>query len=424
MVSQRPQPRTASRRGRPATVQTRPRRRSGCQEGRILKLTDCTSTSSTGNGSARTGASLATALDGQHRSRRSFCSGVPGSIAVGRRKGPTGKDSLCGTCGASLVFALVRTARAHALLFASPAGKYFHRYKRQRPCVYTRELETHMRYKAEEEAKNPKLKRSKARNPAAAHDLLDPLASARTSGQATPASQALSPISSAHDDEDSDDEESSVSRLGKRRRPAHYGSPDTPFVHFDTDNSDEESVEAVSPPATRLRRDLSVAASPPPSARGTPSAPPTAHTVPPAAPQAPPPVSWLTRGTALGGVPTWPVPMFPARASSMVCLTDVLSPPQQPPDWLIKAAADLRARQVDDRFDIIPRPRAAGPSIQDWRIRCLDCPGKVRQLVASRRTRQRKVKSCPTSRSSTTSGQARRSTASPSTSRTATTAQM
>ncbi|GAA6035788.1 hypothetical protein NBRC10512_006089 [Rhodotorula toruloides] len=245
--------------------------------------------------------------------------GVPASIAVGRRKGPTGKDSLCGTC-----------------------GKYFHRHKRQRPCVYTRDPETHMRYKAEEDAKNPKPKRGKASHAAAsAHDLLDPLGSARTSGRATPVSQALSPVSSAHDEDDSDEEESVVSRPGRRRRPAHYGSPDTPFVHFDTDNSDEDSVEAASPPATRLRRDLSAAASPPPSSRATPSAPPRAHAVPPAVPQAPPP---------------------------------------QPPEWLNKAAADLRARQVDDRFDIIPRPRPADPSVQDWRIRCLDCPGKLYTL--------------------------------------------
>ncbi|GEM06380.1 SWI/SNF-related matrix-associated actin-dependent regulatorof chromatin subfamily B member 1 [Rhodotorula toruloides] len=244
--------------------------------------------------------------------------GVPAGIAVGRRKGPTGKDSLCGTC-----------------------GKYFHRYKRQRPCVYTRDLETHMRYKAEEDAKNPKPKRGKASHPAIAQDLLDPLGSARTSGRATPVSQAMSPVSSAHDDEDSDEEESSVSRPGRRRRPAHYGSPDTPFVHFDSDNSDDESLEAASPPATRLRRDLSAAASPPPSFRATPGAPPKPQTVSSAVPLAPPP---------------------------------------QPPEWLVKAAADLRARQVDDRFDLIPRPRPADLSAQEWRIRCLDCPGKLYNL--------------------------------------------
>lgn len=199
-----------------------------------------------------------------------------------------------------LSFSCFRCASAHIL---SLAGKYFHRHKRQRPCVYTRDPETHMRYKAEEDAKNPKPKRGKASHAAAsAHDLLDPLGSARTSGRATPVSQALSPVSSAHDEDDSDEEESVVSRPGRRRRPAHYGSPDTPFVHFDTDNSDEDSVEAASPPATRLRRDLSAAASPPPSSRATPSAPPRAHAVPPAVPQAPPPVSWLNSWDSSGRI--------------------------------------------------------------------------------------------------------------------------
>lgn len=45
------------------------------------------------------------------------------------------------------------------------------------------------------------------------------------------------------------------------------------------------------------------------------------------------------------------------------------------------AAADLRAKQVDDRFEIIPRPRPPDPNLQEWRIRCLDCPGKVSSAI-------------------------------------------
>lgn len=51
---------------------------------------------------------------------------------------------------------------------------------------------------------------------------------------------------------------------------------------------------------------------------------------------------------------------------------------------MVAAAADLRAKQVDDRFEIIPRPRPPDPSLQEWRIRCLDCPGKVSISVAYR----------------------------------------
>jgi len=49
----------------------------------------------------------------------------------------------------------------------------------------------------------------------------------------------------------------------------------------------------------------------------------------------------------------------------------------EPLPWMLEAAADLRARQVDDRFELIPRAKAADPSVYEWRIRCLDCPGKV-----------------------------------------------
>ena len=45
---------------------------------------------------------------------------------------------------------------------------------------------------------------------------------------------------------------------------------------------------------------------------------------------------------------------------------------------MVLAAAELRSNQVDDRFEIIPRGRPTEPSLQEWRIRCLDCPGKVR----------------------------------------------
>lgn len=41
------------------------------------------------------------------------------------------------------------------------------------------------------------------------------------------------------------------------------------------------------------------------------------------------------------------------------------------------AAADLRSKQKDDLFEIIPRPRTSEDGVQEWRIRCTDCPGKV-----------------------------------------------
>ncbi|GAA5908806.1 hypothetical protein JCM8208_006794 [Rhodotorula glutinis] len=260
-------------------------------------------------------------IDGQW-----FCAncGAPASVAVGRRKGPTGKDSLCGTC-----------------------GKYFHRYKRQRPCTYTRDYDTHVRLRVDDDVKNPHprpRKRGGAAAAAAAAGVAAEMAeaaarSARTSGRATPASQAMSPQSSGQEDDsdDDDDDEPVLPHGARRRRPAaHYGSPDTPFVQLDSDDSARSSGEGP-PPATRQR------------------------TLPPGQPSPPPP-----------GMPTIPGPVAVTAPAPV--------PAPQPLPWMLEAAAELRAKQVDDRFEIIPRPRPSDPNVQEWRIRCLDCPGKLYNL--------------------------------------------
>ncbi|GAA5823629.1 hypothetical protein JCM3770_000703 [Rhodotorula araucariae] len=254
-----------------------------------------------------------------------FCAncGCPGGIAVGRRKGPTGKDSLCGTC-----------------------GKYFHRYKRQRPCTYTRDYDTHARIRAQEEAQNPKPRKKGSAAAAAtiaagvAAEYAEAAArSSRTSGRETPVSQALSPQSSGQEDEsDEDEDEDPVLPRGvKRRRPAHYGSPDTPFVH-DSDESEQSSIDG-SPPATRMR---------------------------------------ALPGSQLDVSPPPAMPAIPAPAA--IAAPAVAAPAPQPLPWMLRAAAELRAKQVDDRFEIIPRPRPIDPHAQEWRIRCLDCPGKLYNL--------------------------------------------
>ncbi|KAJ1595816.1 hypothetical protein NDA14_003893 [Ustilago hordei] len=51
-----------------------------------------------------------------------------------------------------------------------------------------------------------------------------------------------------------------------------------------------------------------------------------------------------------------------------------------PPDWLSESGAALKARYPNDRFEIQARPRPAGvpaPPQPEWRVRCLDCPGKL-----------------------------------------------
>ncbi|GAA5864456.1 hypothetical protein JCM3774_005133 [Rhodotorula dairenensis] len=253
-------------------------------------------------------------IDGQW-----YCAncGCPGSIAVGRRKGPTGKDSLCGEC-----------------------GKYFHRYKRNRPCVYTRDAEPHQAVAAK---LPPPKRRGRARDPARVEAIANEAAraneatsSARTSGRATPASQALSPVSSAHEG-DSDDDESSAPSL-KRKRVAQYGSPDRPFVQSDSGNSDLDSDDPEGyAPLTRQRSATSATSPPVDAVASKPS------------------TSQAAAGPGFYGGP-------------------------EPEPWMLAAAADLRARHVDERFEFAPRPRPDPSRPQEWRVRCLDCPGKVYNL--------------------------------------------
>jgi SWI/SNF-related matrix-associated actin-dependent regulator of chromatin subfamily B protein 1 len=52
--------------------------------------------------------------------------------------------------------------------------------------------------------------------------------------------------------------------------------------------------------------------------------------------------------------------------------------PPQLPSWLSAALQNMRSRYPDDRFEAILRRTTGNPP--DWRIRCLDCPGKVSNL--------------------------------------------
>jgi SWI/SNF-related matrix-associated actin-dependent regulator of chromatin subfamily B member 1 len=42
------------------------------------------------------------------------------------------------------------------------------------------------------------------------------------------------------------------------------------------------------------------------------------------------------------------------------------------------------AKYPDDRFDIVTRAAVSGE--QEWRVKCLDCPGKVCNLMLCLRT--------------------------------------
>lgn len=170
-----------------------------------------------------------------------------------------------------------------------------------------------MRQRSEEDGKNPKPRKrggpgsapsAVAASAGVAAEVAEAAASrsARTSGRGTPASQAMSPQSSGpEDDSDDDDDDEPVLAHGvKRRRPAaHYGSPDTPFVQLDSDDSERSSVEG-SPPATRQRTLPPGQPSPPPPA-SVPAIPAPAAVAAP--PPVPAPVSHYPRGLPSAAIP-------------------------------------------------------------------------------------------------------------------------
>lgn len=179
-----------------------------------------------------------------------------------------GKESLCGECGE-----LDRLADTYCITLLtdgfSSTGKYYHRFKRQRPCTYTRDFDTHKAIAAKQNPAAPRRKRGRApggaRVEVVAAEEAEKTRSARTSGRGTPASQALSPVSSAHEEESEDNASSAPSQ--KRKRTAQYGSPDRPFVQSDSGNSEadsDENEEGAPPPARRRSGTSTVGPTPPP----------------------------------------------------------------------------------------------------------------------------------------------------------------
>jgi hypothetical protein len=52
----------------------------------------------------------------------------------------------------------------------------------------------------------------------------------------------------------------------------------------------------------------------------------------------------------------------------------------QLPQWLSGAMQAMRAKYPTDRFEVTLR-KVNATSTPEWRIKCQDCPGKVRELV-------------------------------------------
>ena len=56
--------------------------------------------------------------------------------------------------------------------------------------------------------------------------------------------------------------------------------------------------------------------------------------------------------------------------------------PQAPPKWLELAMEEMQKKYSSDKFEITIR-KVASSQYPEWRVKCLDCPGKVSTLLRS-----------------------------------------
>jgi len=240
--------------------------------------------------------------------------GCPETVAVGRRKGPLGDKSQCGAC-----------------------GKYWHRHRRPRPVEYNTEEEFHVNLKMEAERQKASAKK---RGGAAALRALALQDHASTSASGTP--DADSPMLPKHE----------VWVEVKTPRKLKHSPSNDAYELLDRPLSPASSVSSSASEKPLAQTVLHVNGNshkPPSSASNTPR---------------------MASDTPL------PPEQTPAVAAIASAPSAKDSPPPFPrPPWLNEAVNDLRTRYPDDKFEIIMK--IVSGVEQGWRIKCVDCPGKL-----------------------------------------------
>ncbi|KAK4700649.1 SWI/SNF-related matrix-associated actin-dependent regulator of chromatin subfamily B member 1, partial [Phenoliferia sp. Uapishka_3] len=160
-------------------------------------------------------------IDGQW-----YCAncGVPDALAVGRRKGQSGHNTLCGAC-----------------------GKYFHRYRRNRPCEYTTDLSTHQRFK--EAAVKAAIKAGPTKERKSRKAKLEHAAAPEP-----PASFGSSaPIPKDNDEDEDEDEEDEEEDNDDRQEPYSRRVPDESSEDSEAGDNDSDSSSTVSNAPRQVR---------------------------------------------------------------------------------------------------------------------------------------------------------------------------
>lgn len=271
-----------------------------------------------------------------------YCSncGVPGSLDTGRRKGPLGDKSLCGPC-----------------------GKFYHRHRKSRPVEYTRDLNHHMRQQQARPSANHHWEADEA-----------------TSTANTPAQN--SGLSASNDSQMTHGDAKPSGGLAPKEEPSfpttRGNSPELPFQQV---GSPEDSDESRPPsPGGRL------APSSVRSSRSPSKKPELKRSISPSKPGAGALENGASRQSPSVGAASTTASASAAAAQAAATAATTRATTMTPaaaasaPDWLTQACTALRLRFPLDRFEVQLRPRPAGtpaPATPEWRVRCLDCPGKL-----------------------------------------------
>ncbi|KAF7362225.1 hypothetical protein MVEN_00568700 [Mycena venus] len=140
----------------------------------------------------------------------------------------------------------------------------------------------------------------------------------------------------------------------RKPRPVEYNSD----YEFHANGGKKEVESPVVVPAS-VPLPVSVSSPPPAAASAvvSPLTPTNASSAPPTS-ASPAPPSSTPSAPAPPPIPAVPLPPRPT----------------QPPEWLSNAMQALQARYRDDRFEVLPKATAVE---WEWRLKCLDCPGKL-----------------------------------------------
>lgn len=163
--------------------------------------------------------------------------------------------------------------------FSHILGKYYHRSRRNRDCVYTTDLAYHLAEKAKTEAAALVTKAQQAKDRALRNEQRPDRSTPGTPNNRR--NRSSPPEATSHqgteddsvDESDTSNEDSPEVRRGRRQG----GSPDLPFVG--SPGSDISSLSSASPPPLARYLDTVVRPPPPPAVKATQLPPPSSALV-------------------------------------------------------------------------------------------------------------------------------------------------